>query len=59
MKNKVPTMVYIEPEILEVIDDYRYKNRIRSRSTVILQLIHLALEHVEQEQNKDSSEGTT
>lgn len=59
MNKKKQVLIYIDDDTLTRVDDYRYTHRLANRSAAMLELIHLALEHVKQEQNKDSSEGTT
>lgn len=43
----------LEPEFIERIDEYRYKNKIPSRSEAIRRLIEESLERAEQDQGDE------
>ena len=43
----------LEPEFVERIDEYRYKNKIPSRSEAIRRLVEESLERAEKDDSKD------
>ncbi|MDO9566540.1 MAG: hypothetical protein Q7J15_07360 [Candidatus Desulfaltia sp.] len=52
MPSKKPFLSFIiEPELLKLIDDYRFKHRFESRAAAIKHLIKIALELEEKKDN--------
>ncbi len=49
-------VLMVDPELMNRIDDYRYKNRIPSRSEAIRRLCEESLSRAESEQNTQDKE---
>ncbi|MDO9528918.1 MAG: hypothetical protein Q7J27_07150 [Syntrophales bacterium] len=52
-KKPIVTMVFDE-ELLRRVDDYRYGNRIPTRTEAIRQILEKGLKEIEKEKNKGS-----
>jgi metal-responsive CopG/Arc/MetJ family transcriptional regulator len=51
MKSDKNAMVlYLDDELFQKVDDYRFKNRFSSRNAAIRKLIEIGLAHVEKEE---------
>lgn len=56
MPSKKPFLNFvIEPDLLERIDEYRFKNRFESRAAAIKYLLRVALEVEEGEEGEDNN----
>ena len=43
-EQKKPILLYLDDEMLQKVDDYRFKNRIASRNEALRNLIEIGLE---------------